>query len=57
MKCPFCGDVIDEELENIFNHLFYQHDDVDTRELLLVTLNCLSQMNLDSYYYKPTSSS
>jgi len=52
MECPICEEKIDEDLENVFNHLRYQHDDDDTHKLLIATLDSLAQMNLNSYYYK-----
>jgi len=50
LKCPICGEEINEDHENVFAHLFHVHTETNTRELLLATLECLSEMNIDSYY-------
>ena len=52
LRCPVCNVRIDESLENVFNHLRFQHDDLPPDELLIATLEGLAQMNLDSYYRK-----
>jgi len=52
LECPICNEEIDEDSGNVFDHLRFIHDDLDTHALLIATLEVLSEMNINSYHFK-----
>ena len=50
LKCPICGDMLDNDEDNVFDHIYYQHDhDTSAKELILATLWFLTNMNIDTW--------